>query len=74
MFAGPLDGSKAAHDGQDIRFLTASVVVVIGCGAPVPAGQTELRPAGAARGIWMLGPHDATWLVATYHSCSMNAA
>jgi hypothetical protein len=33
LFAGPLAGSKAAHDVQDIRFLTASVAVVIGCGA-----------------------------------------
>jgi hypothetical protein len=50
------------------------VAVVIGCGAPVPAGQTEPRPESEACGTWMLGPHDATWLVETYHGCSMNAA
>lgn len=68
-FAGPLKGSRAVHEVQNVRFVGAETAVVINKGAVLLAGQTE--PAAEARALetWILSRQGGTWYITALHNC-----
>ncbi len=73
-FAGPLEGSRAVHEIQSIRFPGAGTAIVISKGAIVLAGETEPRNENRALETWVLSRQDGTWRVKAFHNCPENAA
>ena len=73
-FAGPLNGSRADHEVQSIRFPDAGTAILISKGAIVLAGETEPRAENRALETWVLSRDDGTWRVRAFHSCPREAA
>jgi uncharacterized protein (TIGR02246 family) len=71
-FAGPLKGSRAFDEPQDIRFLSDDVAVVTGEGGILMAGENEFPDERLVRATWVLSRRDRKWLVAAYHNCPAN--
>ena len=70
--AGPLKGSKAFDEPQNIRFLGDDVAVVTSEGGILMAGESELPDERRVRATWVLSRQDGKWLVAAYHNCPAN--
>jgi uncharacterized protein (TIGR02246 family) len=73
MFAGPLKGSRAAHEVQSVRFPGPGTAIVISQGAVLYAGQTEPAAETQSRDTWVLAKKDGNWLVEAFHNCPLNA-
>ncbi len=71
-FAGPLKGSKAFDEPQNIRFLRDDVVVVVSEAGILMAGESKLPDERLVRATWVLTKQDEKWLVAAYHNCPAN--
>jgi uncharacterized protein (TIGR02246 family) len=65
-FAGPLNGSRAVDEPQDIRLLGADTAIVVSTGGVLRAGEQDLPPAREVRATWVLSRQDERWLIAAY--------
>jgi uncharacterized protein (TIGR02246 family) len=71
-FAGPLKGSRAFDEPQNVRFLGDDMAVVTGEGGILMAGESEFLDERLVRATWVLSRRDGKWLVAAYHNCPAN--
>jgi|SRR3954453_23402598 uncharacterized protein (TIGR02246 family) len=71
-FAGPLKGSRAIDEPQNIRFLGDDTAVVISEGGIIMAGETDVPAARRVRATWVLVRRDGKWLIAAYQNCLAN--
>jgi uncharacterized protein (TIGR02246 family) len=65
-FAGPLKGSRAVDEPQDIRILGADTAIVVSTAGIVLAGEQEVPPDRERLGTWVLSRQDGRWLIAAY--------
>jgi uncharacterized protein (TIGR02246 family) len=71
-FAGPLKGSRALDQPQDVRFLNEETAIVISEGGIVFPGQDAVASQGMVRATWVLAKRDGRWLVGAYHNSPAN--
>jgi uncharacterized protein (TIGR02246 family) len=65
-FAGPLKGSRAVDEPQDIRILGADIAIVVSTAGIVMAGEQDVPPDRERLGTWVLSRQDGRWLIAAY--------
>jgi uncharacterized protein (TIGR02246 family) len=71
-FAGPLQGSRAFDNPQDIRFLTDETAIVVSEGGIIFPGQDVVPSEALVRATWVLAKRDGSWYVAAYHNSPAN--
>jgi uncharacterized protein (TIGR02246 family) len=64
-FAGPLAGSRAIDEPQDVRVIGDTAIVVSRAGI-LMAGEQELPPQRAVLATWVLTKRDGRWMIAAY--------
>ncbi|WP_212830379.1 SgcJ/EcaC family oxidoreductase [Catellatospora sp. TT07R-123] len=65
-FAGPLKGSRAVDEPQDIRIIDGSTAIVVSRAGVVPAGQAEVAAGQAKHATWVLCKRGGAWRIAAY--------
>jgi uncharacterized protein (TIGR02246 family) len=71
-FAGPLKGSRAIDEPQNVRLLGEDAAVVISEGGILMAGESVLPAERRVRATWVVEKRGGQWLVAAYHNCPGN--
>ena len=71
-FAGPLKGSQAIDQPQDVRFLNEQTAVVVSEGGVVSPGQDAVPSQSLVRATWVLAKRNGRWYVAAYHNSPAN--
>ncbi|MDL4816914.1 SgcJ/EcaC family oxidoreductase [Actinomadura opuntiae] len=64
-FAGPLKGSRAVDEPQDVRVDGDTAVIVSNSGI-IMAGQSEVPPDREVRATWVLARRNGEWLISAY--------
>ncbi|MEV3921208.1 SgcJ/EcaC family oxidoreductase [Actinomadura coerulea] len=64
-FDGPLKGSRAVDEPQDVRVHGDTAIVVSRAGI-IMAGEQEFPPERERLATWVLSRRDGRWLVAAY--------
>ncbi|MFC4054688.1 SgcJ/EcaC family oxidoreductase [Actinomadura syzygii] len=64
-FAGPLKGSSAVDEPQDVRVHGDTAVIVSRAGI-LMAGASEVPAEGERLATWVLSKRDGRWLVSAY--------
>ncbi|TYK50546.1 SgcJ/EcaC family oxidoreductase [Actinomadura decatromicini] len=64
-FAGPLKGSRAVDEPQDVRVHGDTAVIVSRAGI-LMAGETEVPAEGERLATWVVSKRDGRWLVSAY--------
>ncbi|GGP99062.1 uncharacterized protein (TIGR02246 family) [Actinomadura coerulea] len=64
-FDGPLKGSRAVDEPQDVRVYGDTAIVVSRAGI-IMAGEQEFPPERERLATWVLSRRDGRWLVAAY--------
>jgi uncharacterized protein (TIGR02246 family) len=65
-FAGPLNGSRAIDDPQDVRILGGDTAIVVSISGILMAGEQDLPAGREVLSTWVLSRQDERWLVAAY--------
>jgi uncharacterized protein (TIGR02246 family) len=65
-FAGPLKGSRAIDDPQDIRVIGTDTAIVVSRAGIIRAGERELPAEHEVLATWVLTKRDGRWLIAAY--------
>ena len=65
-FAGPLKGSRAIDDPQDIRIVGANTAIVVSISGIIMAGEQDLPTERERFATWVLSKQDGRWLIAAY--------
>jgi uncharacterized protein (TIGR02246 family) len=65
-FAGPLKGSHAIDEPQDIRVVGADTVIVVSKSGIIMAGEQHLPAEREVLATWVLTRDDGRWLIAAY--------
>ncbi|WP_248959074.1 SgcJ/EcaC family oxidoreductase [Sphaerisporangium perillae] len=65
-FAGPLKGSRAIDDPQDIRVIGGDTAIVVSKAGIVMAGERHFPAERERLATWVLSKQDGRWLVAAY--------
>ncbi|WP_051021649.1 SgcJ/EcaC family oxidoreductase [Nocardia araoensis] len=73
LFAGPLRGSRAQYEIDQIRFVGEETAVVNSRSVARYAGQDAPDDADWNRDTWVLHAVSEWWLVDAYHSCPISA-
>jgi uncharacterized protein (TIGR02246 family) len=70
-FAGPLKGSRAIDEPQNVRLLDGGTAIVISEAGILMPGETVLPPERKVRATWVLSKSADRWRIAAYHNCPL---
>jgi uncharacterized protein (TIGR02246 family) len=65
-FAGPLKGSRAVDEPEDIRILGGHTAIVVSRAGIIMAGEEGLPTDRERLATWVLSKRDGQWMVAAY--------
>lgn len=65
-FAGPLHGSRAVDEPQDIRLLGPDTAIVVSTAGILQPGEQDLPAGREVHATWVLSRQDERWLIAAY--------
>lgn len=65
-FAGPLKGSRAVDDPQDVRIVGGNTAIVVSRAGIVRAGEQALPADREVLATWVLARRDDGWRIAAY--------
>lgn len=72
-FAGPLKGTQAFDEPQDIRIIDGMLAIVVSRAGIIFPGQTEVAADRLSHATWVLCKRASTWRIASYTNAPAQA-